>query len=79
MLLNWFEAKSQLSSGTVEGFNNKVKLTMRKAYGFKSSNSLKISLYHALGDLPVSQTPHRLFEEEIIILFNDLVNFYGCG
>jgi len=35
LILNWFEAKGQLSSGTVEGFNNKAKLTMRKAYGFK--------------------------------------------
>jgi len=61
LLLNWFEAKGELSSGTVEGFNNKAKLTMRKAYGFKSSNALKIALYHALGDLPVPQTTHRFF------------------
>jgi len=61
LLLNWFEAKGELSSGTVEGFNNKAKLTMRKAYGFKSSNALKIALYHALGDLPAPQTTHRFF------------------
>lgn len=61
LLLNWFEAKGELSSGTVEGFNNKAKLTMRKAYGFKSSKALKIALYHALGGLPVPQTNHRFF------------------
>lgn len=31
LLLNWFDAKG-LSSGIVEGFNNKAKLTMRKTY-----------------------------------------------
>ena len=31
LLLNWFKSKS-LSSGIVEGFNNKVKLTVRKGY-----------------------------------------------
>ncbi|MBM3967801.1 MAG: transposase, partial [Planctomycetes bacterium] len=34
LLLNWFESQG-VSSGVVEGFNNKAKLTMRKAYGFK--------------------------------------------
>ncbi|MFM2218250.1 MAG: hypothetical protein RL240_2568, partial [Planctomycetota bacterium] len=33
LLLNWFEARG-LSSGIVEGFNNKAKLTVRKSYGF---------------------------------------------
>jgi transposase len=33
LLMNWFRAKGQFSSGAVEGFNNKAKLTTRKAYG----------------------------------------------
>ena len=61
LMLNWFEANGQLSSGVVEGFNNKAKLTMRKAYGYKSPNLLKISLYHTLGDLPMPKTTHRFF------------------
>ena len=61
LMLNWFEANGELSSGIVEGFNNKAKLTMRRAYGYKSSNLLKISLYHALGDLPTPKTTHRFF------------------
>ena len=61
LMLNWFEANGQLSSGVVEGFNNKAKLTMRKAYGYKSPNLLKISLYHTLGDLPMPKTIHRFF------------------
>ena len=31
LLLNWFRAKGQMSSGVVEGFNTKAKLTTRKA------------------------------------------------
>ena len=37
MILNWFKAKGRLSSGAVEGMNLKAKLTIRKAYGFKST------------------------------------------
>ena len=61
LMLNWFEANGELSSGIVEGFNNKAKLTMRKAYGYKSSNLLKIALYHTLGDLPMPKSTHRFF------------------
>ncbi len=32
LILNWFRAKGTLSSGVVEGFNNKVKLTTRKSF-----------------------------------------------
>ena len=36
LLLNWFLAKGQFSSGVVEGFNTKVKLTSRKSFGFRT-------------------------------------------
>jgi transposase len=52
LIMNWFKAKGLLSSGAVEGLNLKAKLTMRKAYGFKSQECLKIALYHTLGKLP---------------------------
>ncbi|MFK7856234.1 MAG: transposase [Granulosicoccus sp.] len=45
LIINWFEAKGQFSSGIVEGFNNKAKLTMRKSYGFKSADTIEIALY----------------------------------
>ena len=61
LLLNWFRAKKQFSSGIVEGFNNKAKLTTRKAYGFKSYHAAEIALYHALGALPVPKTTHEFF------------------
>gem|GEM_PF-1355753 len=44
LLLNWFVSKG-LSSGIVEGFNNKAKLTMRKAYGFKTFENIQIACF----------------------------------
>ena len=49
---NQFTPEGTLSSGAVEGLNLKAKLAMRKAYGFKSLDSLQIAFYHTLGDLP---------------------------
>jgi len=60
LLLNWFKSKG-LSSGIVEGFNNKVKLTVRKGYGYASNKSLQITLYHALGKLPEPDFTHRFW------------------
>ena len=59
LLLNWFRAKGQLSSGVVEGFNGKAKLTSRKAFGFRTYHGAEIALYHALGALPEPQFTHR--------------------
>ena len=59
LILNWFKAKGKLSSGAVEGLNLKAKLTMRKAYGFKTLKCLEIALYHTLGKLPEPEYLHR--------------------
>jgi len=59
LLLNWFRAKGQVSAGAVEGFNNKAKLTTRKAYGFRTLRAVEVALYHALGALPEPETTHR--------------------
>lgn len=59
LLLNWFRAKGQLSSGVVEGFNVKAKLTSRKAFGFQTFHAMEIALYHALGALPEPEFTHR--------------------
>jgi len=61
LLLNWFRAKGQFSSGIVEGFNNKAKLTTRKAYGFRTYHAAETALYHALGALPVPKVTHEFF------------------
>ena len=52
MLLNYFRAKKQFSSGVIEGLNNKAKVTMRKPYGYRTFRIAELSLYHVLGKLP---------------------------
>ena len=44
LILNWFEAKVAISAGIVEGLNNKVKLTTRKSYGFRTYGAIEIAL-----------------------------------
>ena len=44
LILNWFKAKKMFSNGIVEGLNNKVKLTMRKSYGFRTFKYIEIAL-----------------------------------
>jgi len=59
LILNWFRAKGTLSSGPVEGLNTKAKLTIRKAYGFRTLGCLQIALYHQLGRLEEPPGTHR--------------------
>lgn len=59
LILNWFRARGEISTGVVEGMNNKLKLTLRKAYGFRTFEATEVALYHALGHLPEPPTPHR--------------------
>jgi len=51
-LLAWFAARGMFAHGATEGFNNKARITTRKAYGFRTYEHATIALYHALGDLP---------------------------
>ena len=59
LLLNWFKAREQVALGAVEGFNNKAKLTSKKAYGYKSFEVMQTALYHTLGNLPEPEDTHR--------------------
>ena len=59
LILNWFRAKELLALGSVEGLNNKAKVTTKKAYGYKSFEVVKIALYHTLGNLPEPVATHR--------------------
>jgi transposase len=61
LILNYFRARKQFSSGVIEGLNNKAKVTMRKAYGFRTFPMTEIALYHALGKLPEPQLTHRFY------------------
>lgn len=61
LILNYFRAKKQFSSGVVEGLNNKAKVTMRKSYGFRTYKITELALYHGLGKLPEPQLTHRFY------------------
>ncbi len=52
LLMNWFKAKGEISSGAVEGLNNKIRVVTRRSYGFRTYNAMEIALYHTLGRLP---------------------------
>lgn len=59
LILNWFRAKGEFSSGAVEGLNNKVKLVTRKSYGFRTARVAKLALLHNLGRLPEPESTHK--------------------
>lgn len=59
LIMNWFKARGELSSGAVEGMNNKVKLVSRKSYGFKTARITQLALMHNLGDLPEPKHFHK--------------------
>jgi transposase len=59
LILNWFKAKKEFNSGIVEGLNYKIKLTIRKAYGYRELKVAEIAIYHALGKLPEPKLTHR--------------------
>jgi transposase len=59
LILNWFRARGTISAAAVEGFNNKAKLTTRKAFGFRTFKAVEVALFHTLGDLPEPEMTHR--------------------
>ena len=60
LLMNWFKAKGEISSGAVEGLNNKIRVVTRRSYGFRTYKAMEIALYHTLGRLPEpEENAHR--------------------
>lgn len=59
LILNWFRAKGEISSGAVEGLNNKIRVVTRRSYGFRTYAAMEIALYHNLGRLPEPESTHR--------------------
>ncbi len=59
LILNWFRAKGEISSGAVEGLNNKIRVVTRRSYGFRTYQAMEIALYHTLGRLPEPEATHR--------------------
>ena len=61
LILNWFRAKGEISSGAVEGLNNKIRVVTRRSYGFRTYEAMEIALYHNLGRLPEPESTHRFY------------------
>ena len=61
LILNWFRAKGEISSGAVEGLNNKIRVVTRRSYGFRTYKAMEIALYHNLGRLPEPESTHRFW------------------
>jgi transposase len=59
LILNWFQARNEVSLGAVEGLNNKLKASIRGSYGFRTAKAITIMLYHKLGELPEPRLTHR--------------------
>jgi transposase len=59
LIMNWFKARGVISLGAVEGLNNKEKLIVRKAYGYRTYEAQEIALYHTIGALPEPEQTHR--------------------
>ena len=61
LIRNYFRAQKLLSSGVVEGLNNKANVTMRRSCGFRTYRVLELALYHSLGQSPEPESTHDFF------------------
>jgi transposase len=69
LLLNWFRAKGEISSGAVEGLNNKIRVVTRRSYGFRTYDAMEIALYHTLGrGFQAGKQIHLLLAPELLAL-----------
>jgi len=59
LLMNWFRAKGEISSGAVEGLNNKIRLVTRRSFGFRTYKAMEMALFHTLGRLPEPESAHN--------------------
>lgn len=57
---NIYSVSNLLRRQTPNG-DNKVKLTVRKSYGFRTDKAREIALYHVLGKLPEPPLTHGFF------------------
>ena len=61
LILNSFHAQKLLSSGVVEGLNNRAEVTMRRSYGFRTFRALELALYYHTWKLPEPESTHEFF------------------
>jgi transposase len=63
LILNWFQAKGEISTGAVEGLNNKIRVVTRRSYGFRNFKAMEVAIDHTLGRLPEPESPTDSAEE----------------
>ena len=63
LILNWFEARKQYSSGIVEGMNANVRPGFKRAYGFRTFDSRKWRHSDCLDNCPSARRPTQSSEE----------------
>lgn len=59
LILNRRTAKREFACGVVEAVNRKIKLSVRKAYAFKTPEAAGIAPYHGLRGLPGPERAHE--------------------
>lgn len=59
VLLNWFRAKGEISTGAVEGHNNKIRVVTRGSSGFRTYEAMEVAVYHTLAQRPKPESTYR--------------------
>ena len=57
--MNSINAKGELSSGAVEGLNNKIRVVTRRSLGFRTYKAMEMAMFHTLGRLPEPESTHK--------------------
>jgi len=66
LILNWFRARGTVSAGSVEGLNNKAKLTTEKLMVFAPTKPLKSRYITHLASFPSQNLPTNSVEEALL-------------
>src|ERR1019366_3337127 len=68
LLMNWFRAKGEISSGAVEGLNNKTRVVTRRSFGFRTyTMPWKWPCITRLDDSPNQNQPTDSAEEAKVL------------
>ena len=71
-ILAWYDC--HLSTGKVEGINNKIKVMRRNAYGFRYDKYFTLRLYTTAVSLEMSDEPYYFLHCFLYLLYNQTTN-----
>jgi len=60
-ILNWFKIKFDVALGATEGFNGKVRVFTKRAFGYRTVPAMKRALFHGLSGFPTPTFTHRFW------------------